>query len=106
MQSFNLWQNEVLNAIFREREKWTMPYGTHMLCADIKCAQLSESFLPKVKKYLKSGLSILLCLFTKLLKDWRYNEVQANYDEQSVAEIDGGCNYVEACEGSLHPKDF
>lgn len=109
LQCFNLWQNEVLSDIFGDRENWAMPYGRHMLCADIKFAQLSETFLPKVRKYLKSTLNISLCLkqFAKLLTDWRYTEVQANYDmSDQLPKLIGDVIMLKRVRDLYTPKIF
>ncbi|XP_057464719.1 protein FAR1-RELATED SEQUENCE 5-like isoform X1 [Actinidia eriantha] len=79
---YGLWENEWLQDIFKEREKWAIPYGRHIFCADIKGAQLSQSFSTNLRKYLKSDLDVLQLFkqFGKVVSDWRYKEIEANYD--------------------------
>lgn len=83
LDMYGLWENEWLNDIFKEREKWALPYGRHIFCADIKSAQLSECFsTTSLRKYLKSDLDVRTFFkhFGRVVSDWRYKEIEANYD--------------------------
>lgn len=82
LDAYNLLENECLHGIFEDREKWALAYGRHIFCADIKSALLCESFTTNFKKYLKSDSDVLPLLkhLAKVVNDWHYKELEANYD--------------------------
>ncbi|KAL0450743.1 UNVERIFIED_CONTAM: protein FAR1-RELATED SEQUENCE 5 [Sesamum latifolium] len=82
LDTYGLWGNEWLHGIFEEREKWALPYRKHIFSADIDTALLSEDSITSLKKYLKPESHVLQFIkhIGKVVKDWRYKELEANYD--------------------------
>ncbi|KAK4417848.1 protein FAR1-RELATED SEQUENCE 5 [Sesamum alatum] len=82
LDTYGLWGNEWLHGIFEEREKWALPYGKHIFSADIETALLSEDSITSLKKYLKPESHVLQFIkhIGKVVNDWRYKELEANYD--------------------------
>lgn len=82
LDTYSLWENEWLHGIFEEREKWALPYRKHIFSADIETALLSEGSITSLKKYLKNESHILQFVkhFGRVVNDWRYKELEANYD--------------------------
>lgn len=82
LDTYGLWENEWLNEIFKAREKWSIAYGKHIFCADIKTVQLCDGFHTNLRKYLKSDLDVLQFFkhLGRVVNDWRYKELEANYD--------------------------
>ncbi|KAH6831302.1 hypothetical protein C2S53_009497 [Perilla frutescens var. hirtella] len=82
LDTYSLWENEWLHTVFEEREKWALPYSKHIFSADIETALLSEGSITSLKKYLKNGSHILQFVkhFGRVVNDWRYKELEANYD--------------------------
>ncbi|KAK4392918.1 protein FAR1-RELATED SEQUENCE 5 [Sesamum angolense] len=82
LDTYGLWGNEWLHGIFEEREKWALPYRKHIFSADIDTALLSEDSITSLKKYLKPESHVLQFIkhIGKVVNDWRYKELEANYD--------------------------
>ncbi|PIN07024.1 hypothetical protein CDL12_20417 [Handroanthus impetiginosus] len=82
LDTYGLWENEWLHGIFVEREKWALPYSKHMFSADIETALLSEDSITSLKKYLKPESCVLQFVkhFGRVVNEWRYKELEANYD--------------------------
>ncbi|KAL0344078.1 UNVERIFIED_CONTAM: protein FAR1-RELATED SEQUENCE 5 [Sesamum angustifolium] len=82
LDTYGLWRNEWLHGIFEEREKWALPYRKHIFSADIDTALLSEDSITSLKKYLKPESHVLQFIkhIGKVVNDWRYKELEANYD--------------------------
>lgn len=82
LDTYGLWENEWLHGIFGEREKWAIPYNKHIYSADIETALLSEGSITSLKKYLKPESHVLQFVkhFGRVVNDWRYKELEANYD--------------------------
>ncbi|KAI3452515.1 hypothetical protein Pfo_009179 [Paulownia fortunei] len=82
LDTYGLWENEWLHGIFEEREKWALPYIKHIFAADIETALLSEGSITSLKKYLKPESQVLQFVkhFGRVVNDWRYKELEANYD--------------------------
>ncbi|XP_028122937.1 protein FAR1-RELATED SEQUENCE 5-like [Camellia sinensis] len=110
LDMYGLWEDKWLDDIFREREKWAIPYGRHIFCADIKSAQLSESFnTTNFRKYLKSDLDVLQFFkhFGRLVNDWRYKELEANYDmSQRMPRLMGDVILLKRVRDVYTPKIF
>lgn len=107
--TYGLWENEWLNELFKEREKWALPYGRHIFCADIQSAQLCESFNINLSKCLKSELNVLQFLkhFGKVVNDWRYKELEANYDmSQNMPRLMGDVIVLKQARDVYTPKLF
>lgn len=82
LDTYSLWENEWLHGVFEEREKWALPYRKHIFSADIETALLSEGSITSLKKYLKNESHILQFVkhFGRVVNEWRYKELEANYD--------------------------
>lgn len=82
LDTYSLWENEWLHGVFEEREKWALPHSKHIFSADIGTALLSEGSITSLKKYLKNESHILQFVkhFGRVVNDWRYKELEANYD--------------------------
>ena len=82
LDEYGLWENEWLNEIFKSREKWSIAYGKHVFCADIKTVQLCDGFHTNLRRYLKSDIDVLQFFkhLGRVVNDWRYKELEANYD--------------------------
>lgn len=82
LDTYSLWENEWLHGVFEEREKWALPYSKYIFSADIGTALLSEGSITSLKKYLKNESHILQFVkhFGRVVNDWRYKELEANYD--------------------------
>lgn len=92
LDTYNLWENEWLHGVFEEREKWALPYSKHFFSADIETALLSEGSIASLKKYVKNESHILQFVkhFGRVVNDWRYKELEANYDmSQNVPRLMG-----------------
>ncbi|KAL5581286.1 hypothetical protein UlMin_013728 [Ulmus minor] len=82
LDMYGLWENEWLYQIYEDRKKWAIPFERHVFSADIKSALLSECFSANLRKYLKpeSDVLPLLKYLAKVVNDWHYKELEANYD--------------------------
>ncbi|KAL9157426.1 hypothetical protein ABFS82_08G005000 [Erythranthe guttata] len=82
LDTYGLWENDLLHGIFEEREKWAVPYNKHIFAADIETALLSEGSITSVRKYLKPESHVLQFVkhFGRVVNEWRYKELEANYD--------------------------
>lgn len=82
LDTYSLWENEWLHGVFEERQKWALPHSKHIFSADIGTALLSEGSITSLKKYLKNESHILQFVkhFGRVVNDWRYKELEANYD--------------------------
>ncbi|XP_059641387.1 protein FAR1-RELATED SEQUENCE 7-like [Cornus florida] len=109
LDTYDLSENEWLHDIFKEREKWAIPYQRHFFCADMINAQLSESFTTNLRKYLKSDLDVLKFFkqFGKVVNDWRYKELEANYDmSQHMPRLMGDVILLKQARNIYTPKNF
>ncbi|XP_022739363.1 protein FAR1-RELATED SEQUENCE 7-like isoform X2 [Durio zibethinus] len=104
-----LWDNEWLNKIFESREQWAIAYKRHIFSADLKSAQLRESFIVTLKKYLKPE-SDVLSFFKHLGKgvnDWHYKELEANYDmRQNMPKLMGDVILLKHARDAYTPRIF
>ncbi|KAA8548181.1 hypothetical protein F0562_004558 [Nyssa sinensis] len=109
LDSYSLWENEWLHGIFKEREQWAIPYGRHIFCADIVSTQFCESFNTNLRKYLKSDLDVLQFFkhFGRVVNDWRYKELEANYDmSQHMPRLMGDVILLKHARDVYTPKIF
>lgn len=109
LDSYGLWENEWLQEIFKEREKWAIAYGRHIFSADIKSAQLHEGLTANLRKYLKFDLDILSFFkhLGKVLNDWHYKELEANYDmSQRLPRLMGDVILLKQARDTYTPKIF
>ncbi|XP_057445614.1 protein FAR1-RELATED SEQUENCE 5-like [Lotus japonicus] len=79
--NYNLWDNEWLCEIYESRERWAIPYGRHVFHADI-ANLLRENLTGNLKKHLRNDSDVLSFLkhLGKMVTDWHYKELEANYD--------------------------
>lgn len=106
---YGLWENEWLNEIFKDREKWATAYRRHIFCADIRCAQLCECFSANLRKYLKSDSDVLLFFkqLGKMVNDWHYKELETNYDmNQHMPKLMGDVILLKHARDVYTPKIF
>lgn len=106
---YGLWENEWLHEIFECREKWAGAYGRHNFCADIRSAQLRENFTPNLKKYLKFDSDVLPFFkhLGKVVNDWHYKELEANYDMgQHMPRLMGDVILLKQARDIYTPKMF
>lgn len=82
LDTYGLWENEWLHRKFELHEKWALSYGKHVFSADIETVLLSEDSIASLRKYLKPESHILQYVkhFCRVVNDWRYKELEANYD--------------------------
>ena len=82
LDKHGLQENSWLKFIFEVREKWAMVYGRNHFCANITTTQLSESFLSRLRHYLKSANNVLefFSHFERFLTDLCHNELDSNYE--------------------------
>lgn len=104
-----LWENEWLEKIFETREQWALAYKRHIFCADIKSVQLRESFIVNLKKYLKPESDVLSFFkhLGKLVNDWHYKELEANYDmSQNMPKLMGDVIILKHARDAYTPRIF
>ncbi|XWS30442.1 hypothetical protein CRYUN_Cryun24cG0118200 [Craigia yunnanensis] len=104
-----LWDNEWLSKIFETREQWAIAYKRHIFCADIKSVQLRESFIVNLKKYLKPESDVLSFFkhLGKLVNDWHYKELEANYDmSQNMPKLMGDVILLKHARDAYTPRIF
>ncbi|KAG8384916.1 hypothetical protein BUALT_Bualt04G0167900 [Buddleja alternifolia] len=82
LDAYGLWENEWLHETFELREKWALPYSKHIFSADIETALISEDSITSLKKHLKPESHVLQFVkhFGRVANEWRYKELEANYD--------------------------
>ncbi|KAK0590039.1 hypothetical protein LWI29_021993 [Acer saccharum] len=106
---YGLWENEWLDKIFKDREKWALAYRRHIFCADVKAAQLHEDFTANLRKYLKSDSDVLSFFkhLGKTVNDWHYKELEANYDmNQHMPRLMGDVILLKHVRDVYTPKIF
>ncbi|KAI9176998.1 hypothetical protein LWI28_009712 [Acer negundo] len=106
---YGLWENEWLDNIFKDREKWAIAYQRHIFCADVKAAQLHEDFTANLRKYLKSDSDVLSFVkhLGKMVNDWHYKELEANYDmNQQMPRLMGDVILLKHVRDVYTPKIF
>ncbi|XP_073151646.1 protein FAR1-RELATED SEQUENCE 5-like isoform X1 [Henckelia pumila] len=92
LDTYGLWENEWLHRKFELHEKWALSYGKHVFSADIETVLLSEDSITSFRKSLKPESHILQYVkhFGRVVNDWRYKELEANYDMgQQVPKLMG-----------------
>jgi zinc finger SWIM domain-containing protein 3 len=82
MNMYNLWENEWLRQIYESRHQWAIAYKRHIFCADLTSLLMRENLIGNLKKHLKNDSSVLPFLkhLGKMVTDWHYKELEANYD--------------------------
>lgn len=82
MDMYNLWENEWLRQIYETRDQWAIAYERHIFCADIASLLVQENLTGNLKKHLKNDSGVLPFLkhLGKMVTDWHYKELEANYD--------------------------
>jgi len=109
LDKYNLWENEWLQQIFGSRERWAIAYGRQFFCADIESMLLRENLSGNLKRYLKHD-SDILPLFKylgKVVTDWHYKELEANYDmSQRMPPLLGDIITLKHATAPYTPKIF
>lgn len=106
---YGLWENEWLTELFENREKWAMAYRRHIFCAGIKGSRLYEGFDSNLKKYLKFDTDVLSFLkyFGKLVSNWHYKELEANYNmSQNMPRLIGDIILLKHARDLYTPEIF
>ncbi|XP_027924928.1 protein FAR1-RELATED SEQUENCE 5-like [Vigna unguiculata] len=109
LDKYNLWENKWLQQIFGSRNRWAIAYGRQYFCADIESMLLRENLTGNLKRYLKHD-SDILPLFKYLVKvvtDWHYKELEANYDmNQRMPPLLGDIVTLKHARAPYTPKIF
>ncbi|WVZ14062.1 hypothetical protein V8G54_011628 [Vigna mungo] len=109
LDKYNLWENEWLQQIFGSRHRWAIAYGRQYFCADIESVLLRQNLTGNLKRYLKHD-SDILPLFKYLVKvvtDWHYKELEANYDmNQRMPPLLGDIITLKHARVPYTPKIF
>lgn len=81
LDRYDLRNNEWLGKIFEDRDKWAVPYGRHIFCADIKSSLQSESMGSVLKRYLSPQLDLFSFFkhYERVVDEHRYAELQADF---------------------------
>lgn len=81
LKKYDLRDNEWLNMLFEDREKWAVAYGRETFCADMRSAQRLESISGMLKEYLSPEQDLLQFLkhFERVLEEQRDAELQADF---------------------------
>ncbi|WOL12455.1 protein FAR1-RELATED SEQUENCE 5-like isoform X1 [Canna indica] len=81
LEKYDLRNNEWLGKLLEDREKWALPYGRDIFCADIKTTLQTESLSSMLKKYLSPQLDLLSFFkqYERVLDEHRYAELQADF---------------------------
>ncbi|RRT68862.1 hypothetical protein BHE74_00019653 [Ensete ventricosum] len=81
LDKYDLKNNEWLGKLFEDRDKWALPYGRDIYCADMKSTLQNESLSSVLKKYLSPQLDLLSSFkqYERVLDEHRYAELQADF---------------------------
>lgn len=81
LDRYDLRNNEWLGKLFEDRDKWAVPYGRHVFCADIKSSLQSESMGSVLKRYLSPQLDLVSFFkhYERVVDEHRYAELQADF---------------------------
>ncbi|XP_054790042.1 protein FAR1-RELATED SEQUENCE 5-like [Prosopis cineraria] len=82
LNRYNLWKNEWLCRIYESRDNWAPAYGRQNFCADITSLLWKENLIGSLKKHLTNDTDVISFLkhLGKVVTDWHYKELEANYD--------------------------
>ncbi|KAK7266866.1 hypothetical protein RIF29_19524 [Crotalaria pallida] len=82
MGTYDLWENEWFRQIYESRDKWAIAYRRQIFCADIETILMRENLTANLKKHLKHDSDVLSFFkyLAKVMSDWYYKELEANYD--------------------------
>ncbi|KAJ8465307.1 hypothetical protein OPV22_027859 [Ensete ventricosum] len=81
LEKYDLRNNEWLLKLFEDRDKWALPYGREIFCADMKSSLQTESLSGVLKKFLSPQLDLLSFFkhYERVLDEHRYAELQADF---------------------------
>ncbi|XP_042412011.1 protein FAR1-RELATED SEQUENCE 5-like isoform X2 [Zingiber officinale] len=81
LEKHDLRNNEWLVKLIEDKEKWALPYGRDIFCADIKSTLQTESLSTVLKKCLSPQLDLLSFFkqYERMLDEHRYAELQADF---------------------------
>ncbi|KAM6573262.1 hypothetical protein CsatA_017342 [Cannabis sativa] len=100
---YGLWENDWLHQIYENREKWAIPYRRHIFSADMERSLRFETFTTSLRKYLNPDSDVIPLLkhLAKLVNDFHYKELEANYDmSQHPPKLMGDVIFLK------HGRDF
>lgn len=109
LDRYNLRENEWLRRIYECRDKWAIAYGKQVFCADISSVLRRENLTGSFKKYLKNDSDVLSFLkhLGKVVKDWHYKELEANFDmSQHMPALMGDVIMLKHARDPYTPKIF
>ncbi|XP_020238083.1 protein FAR1-RELATED SEQUENCE 5 [Cajanus cajan] len=109
LDKYDLWENEWLQQIYESRDRWAIAYGRQIFCADIVSMLLRENLTGNLKKYLKldSDILPLFKYLGKVVSDWHYKELEANYDmNQHMPPLMGDIITLKHARAPYTPKIF
>ncbi|XP_068655138.1 protein FAR1-RELATED SEQUENCE 5-like [Aristolochia californica] len=81
LETYNLKEDEWLQDLFVEREKWAQVYGRCAFCANLKVTQRSEAFNALLQRHLCSKLDPIHFLehFERAVEEHRYGELKEDF---------------------------
>ncbi|XP_027158096.1 protein FAR1-RELATED SEQUENCE 5-like [Coffea eugenioides] len=81
LKKYDLEDNDLLNRMFKIKEKWALVYGRETFCADMTTTQRSESMNSVIKRYVtyKNKFHEFFNHFERLVDDRRYKELKADF---------------------------
>ncbi|XP_027358901.1 protein FAR1-RELATED SEQUENCE 5-like [Abrus precatorius] len=109
MDKYELWGNEWLHQIYESRDQWAIAYGRQFFCADIVSMLLRENLTDNLKKHLKHDSDVLpfFKYLGKVITDWYYKELEANYDmNQRMPPLMGDIITLKHARAPYTPKMF
>ncbi|XP_061358804.1 protein FAR1-RELATED SEQUENCE 5-like [Gastrolobium bilobum] len=109
LDMYDLWENEWLRQIYESRDQWAIAYRRHIFCADMASMLLRENLTGNLKKHLKNDSDVLPFFkhLGKVLTDWHYKELEANYDmSQRMPALMGDIITLKHVRDPYTPKIF
>lgn len=110
VDKYDLWENEWLRQIYESRNHWAIAYGRHIFCADIASLLVRENLTGNLKKHLKNNDSSVLPFLKHLVKmvtEWHYKELEANYDtSRHMPALMGDIVTLKRARDPYTPKIF
>lgn len=81
LEKYDLKDNEWMNKLYMDKEKWASLYARDVFTADISATLQGDNMTLTLKEYLKPELVILTCLkqLEQFVEERRFHEQQADY---------------------------
>jgi len=109
LDKYGLQQNEWLRWMFREREKWSIVYGSNTFFLDMKGTHVVEDLSNNLRSYLNSDQDALQIfkIFERVVNEQRVKEIHAN-DEMTrcMPRLLGNVVLLKHASASYTPKAF